>query len=309
MKRNLSFCLVAVLAVRVCGAQTISFDYFGQSPPGDTAVIFAPGVISLPNRLEAGIAFSPDASECFFTVWGTKYSSASIFYTKREGNVWSPQVEAPFSVGKYVMSPSLSADGNRLYYKYQGHIWMAERKSQWGNPTILPQPINSSSKDGGYSETSSGTAYFDSDRPGGQGKADIWRTRQVAGQPMRAENLGEAVNSPAYDAGPCVAPDESFVIFSSERAGGHSYSDLYVIFSKGSGVWTTPINIESNGAGINIDNKYTAQVNPSISPDGKCLFFARYSFGRGPEAEDIYWIALDKLIKNAKLRASSEDLI
>jgi len=130
---------------------------------------------------QGGSVFSPDGSECFFTVWGSQYSSASIFYTKREGNMWSTQVEAPFSVGKYVMSPYLSADGNRLYYKYQGHIWMAERKSQWSNPTILPQPINSSSKDGGYSETSSGTAYFDSDRPGGQGKADIWRTRQVAG--------------------------------------------------------------------------------------------------------------------------------
>jgi len=61
---------------------------------------------------------------------GNKYSSASIFYTKREGNVWSPQVEAPFSVGNTSCLPILSADGNRLYYRYQGHIWMAERKFQ-----------------------------------------------------------------------------------------------------------------------------------------------------------------------------------
>jgi len=131
MKRNLSFCLVAMLAVRVCSAQTISCDYFGQSPPGDTAVIFAPGVISLPNRLEAGIAFSPDASECFFTVWGTKYSSASIFYTKREGNVWSPQVEAPSLSANTSCLPICPRTANSFTTRYQGHIWMAERKFQW----------------------------------------------------------------------------------------------------------------------------------------------------------------------------------
>jgi len=67
MKRNLSFCLVAMLAVRVCSAQTISCDYFGQSPPGDTAVILPPASslfpiawkLESPSRLTQASASSP----------------------------------------------------------------------------------------------------------------------------------------------------------------------------------------------------------------------------------------------------------
>ena len=42
--------------------------YFGQISPGKTPQIFAPGILSLTNRMEARIAFSPDGTECFFTV-------------------------------------------------------------------------------------------------------------------------------------------------------------------------------------------------------------------------------------------------
>jgi hypothetical protein len=38
-------------------AQVDSIDYFGQTPLGDSAVIFAPGIISLPNRSECALSF------------------------------------------------------------------------------------------------------------------------------------------------------------------------------------------------------------------------------------------------------------
>jgi len=40
-------------------------DYFGQTPPGDSALIFAPGIISLPGRSEYKIIFSPNGNESF----------------------------------------------------------------------------------------------------------------------------------------------------------------------------------------------------------------------------------------------------
>jgi len=73
--------------------------YLGQKPPGRTPQIFAPGILSLTNRMEARIAFSPDGNECFVTVpQDFTFFSAQIYYTKRVNNVWTPQVLAPFSL-------------------------------------------------------------------------------------------------------------------------------------------------------------------------------------------------------------------
>jgi hypothetical protein len=66
MKKLLLIIAIAFL-IQMGNAQTKSIDYFGQTPPGDEAVIFAPGIISLPNCLEVKIAFSPDGKFLFFS--------------------------------------------------------------------------------------------------------------------------------------------------------------------------------------------------------------------------------------------------
>lgn len=105
--------LLGIIALTTV-AQDKFIDYFGQTPPRDSAVIFAPGIISLPNRSECRIVFSPNGNDCFFNVWAADYSSAKIYYTKRENYIWTPQVEAPFSIGHMTSDPFLSSDGNRL---------------------------------------------------------------------------------------------------------------------------------------------------------------------------------------------------
>jgi Tol biopolymer transport system component len=270
--------------------------YFGMKLPGKTPEIFAPGIISQTNRLVDHITFSPDGSECFFTVWGAKYSSAKIFWTKRAGDAWTPQVEAPFSAGHYATSPSFSRDGNRLYFSYSGHgsedIMMVQRTAQgWSEPLRLASPINSADHNGGYSETADGIIYFTSNRPGGQGTAnlyDIWRTRQVPGQPLQVENLGTTVNSTAADFDSYIARDGSYLIFTSERPGKIGKSDLYVSFHSGNGGWAAPVNLNNYCPGINIAGYATA--GPSVSPDGRYLFFTRYTRTVTGEQEDIYWV-------------------
>lgn len=296
--RKLLLITATVSLIQLCNAQTDSIGYFGQTPPGDKAVKFAPDIISLPDRLEDHIAFSPNGNECYFSVWGINYSSARIYYTKRENNIWSPQVEAPFSVGHYAKNPFFSTDGNKLYFDYGGtepkYIWMVQRTAQgWSDPQVLPSPINSGYSDGGYSETADSIAYFTSTRPGGQGY-DIWCTHRMSGQPLQAENLGTPVNSSVSDYASYIAHDGSYLIFTSERPGGHAYSDLYITFKKESGDWIVPVNMERNGAGINIIN--TVEVSPTLSPDGCFLFFTRYTNTGGMETEDIYWVSTHILV-------------
>lgn len=275
-------------------AQNNSIDYFGQTPPGDSAVIFAPGIISLTDRLEGNITFSPDGNECFFTVHGLNYSSYKIYHTKRENNIWSPQVEAPFFVGQKNSNPFFSVDGNTLYFDSQINsatskrdIFMVQRTSLgWSDPQILPSPINSVYYDAAYSETSDSIGYFTSDRPGSQ-LHDIWYTRKTERQPIQVENLGTKVNSPSYDYSSCVAPDGSFLIFTSTRSGG---PDLYVTFSNGNGGWTVPVNMK-------IINTDAEESDPSLSPDGRYLFFTRGHGGIEPQ--DIYWVNT-KIINDIK---------
>ena len=269
--------------------------YFGQPSPGKTPQIFAPGILSLPDRLEDQVAFSPDGNECYFSVWGAKYSTPKIYWTKCLNDIWTPQVEAPFSAGHRANGPVFSADGNKLYFR-RGEpdpgVWVVRRTAQgWSDPKRLAAQIDSPYRDSPCSETADGTAYFASDRPGGQGVAnrlDLWRTRQVPGQPLEVENLGATVNSVAADFGPSVARSGSYLIFTSERAGGVGRADLYVSFPDGPDGWTAPVNLNNYCPGINLAGQ--ANVGASLSPDERYLFFTRYSRTAAGEQEDVYWV-------------------
>lgn len=72
--------------------------------------------------------------------------------------------------------------------------------------------------------------FFDSNRPGGLGGADLWTaTRASTSDAWSATtNLGPNVNSRAVDARPSLSWDGTTLYFGSTRAGGEGSSDLYV---------------------------------------------------------------------------------
>ena len=62
--------------------------YFGQNPPGMTAEIFAPGIVSVNGRYEYAVSFSPDLDEMYFS--GNKKDEVQIVYfSKLKDNKWS----------------------------------------------------------------------------------------------------------------------------------------------------------------------------------------------------------------------------
>lgn len=279
MKLKLQLKLIlffATISTFLSYSQTVpAWLYFGQTPPGDTAVIFAPGTISLTNRNEVKIAFSQDGNEVY--VDGNYY--------KRENNTWTGPVKLPFT--EDFGDPVLSVDGNKLFltacnsdYSICG-IWMAERTlGGWSEPQHLPAPINSGKIDMGYTETADSVIYIGSNRVGSWG---VWCIRRLSDS-LKAEKLDPVVNSPTA-AEPCVSPDGSYLIFNSTRNDTYGIGDLYVTFNKGTKGWTVPINMNNGGAKINIA-QYDHQ-KPSLSPDGKFLFFNRDNLS----GSDIYWVS------------------
>ena len=78
------------------------------------------------------------------------------------------------------------------------------------------------------------------------------------------ENLGPNVNT-IYDEGDAfIAPDESYIIFSSQdRSDSIGGQDLYIAYRKADGSWTQAKNM---GESVNSES---GEICPSISLDGK----------------------------------------
>jgi Tol biopolymer transport system component len=214
-----------------------------------------------------------------------------MYYTQCINNIWTEQKQAPFSVDKNAGEPFFSADGKRLYFtcwsddRSSSDIWYVERiADEWGEPQLLPSPVNTDSYDYSYSESADGVGYITSQRSGG---VDLWRVRRSPDLTYQAENLGSVVNSPTEDFSSCIAPDGSYLIFASYRSSAYSEQSLWISFNKGNDEWTAPVDMEESGAGINIRNYW--QISPSISPDGKYLFFCHHAAAR--DSIHLYWVS------------------
>ncbi|MCP3998751.1 MAG: hypothetical protein GY722_27320, partial [bacterium] len=117
-------------------------------------------------------------------------------------------------------------------------------------------------------------------------------------------NLGPAVNTERGETDSCISPDGDYVVFTSKRDEGLGDGDLYVSFKLPDDTWTKARNL---GAPVNTEHR---EFCPSVSPDGKYLFFtsrrpkntkipryrntAREALGLAPDPEladvDIYWL-------------------
>jgi Tol biopolymer transport system component len=96
------------------------------------------------------------------------------------------------------------------------------------------------------------------------------------------------VNTENSESHPFIAPDESYIIFDSSRPGGIGKGDLFICFRLANGSWSRAFN-------DTLLNTVESDWCPTVSPDGKYLFFTRNSTGNG----DIYWVDA-KIIEELK---------
>ena len=251
--------------------------YFGLPEPGGRAEPFALGIISSPDELEHGVpAWFPDGNEVVWSTLGKTYRMI------RSGGKWALPEISPFFIQHRAKNIVFSPDGKRLFFdsdspmdgtekKRDADIWVMERHVlEWSRPINLGPSVNSEQEDRVPSVARNGNLYF-------MAGYDLYRSVYKNGRYLSREKLGDGINTEYLEVGCLIAPDESYLVFSSSRPGPDGKDvglDSFISFKKRDRSWTSP---RPFGIKHGVEENFLI----GLSPDGRFLFFG---------AGDVQWI-------------------
>lgn len=263
--------------------------YLGQKSPKDTAVVFAPGIVST-DAFEFAITFSTDGRDIFFTR-RPSYEGAgnSIFHTSYNGTKWMKPKLAPFAKNEFVeLAPYCSPDENIVYFHSEREhpetgekmtnnekIWYSEKANDlWGEPIFLPGILNMGWVMG-IAAANSGVLYLCGEV---EGKSGLLSSDCVNGTYSNVNKCFDGVH-------PYIAPNEEYIIYDLILKNWEE-TELYIRFKDSNGNWGKAIRLPST------INKTRTESFARVSPDGKYLFFQRKG--------DIYWVNFDGILSKCK---------
>lgn len=268
---------------KAAGFPDLRGPYLGQQTPGDSAVVFAPDIVST-GMYTRDLAMTPDGKEIYFCVVVGNHELATIFQTREVNGQWTEPEVAPFATHpdyRY-LEPAISPDGQHFFFvsnqpnsrtgKTEASdfdIWVMERTSDgWGDPQNLGVPVNTDGDEFFPSVTRSGTLYLTRDDP--SGKSAIFRSQQNAdGSYQMPGKLGPVVNHATSQFNAFVAPNESYLIVPMfGLANSYGATDYYICFRDSLDNWTGPFNL-----GPSVNSRSGLEYSPYVSPDGDYFFF------------------------------------
>ncbi|GJL90939.1 TolB family protein [Hyphococcus sp.] len=268
---------------------TTASPYFGQKPPSMIPEVFAPGIVSIDGRLEMTISFSSDFTEMYFSA-DNEDEEKSIYFSKREDDKWTPIKRVNFTNGKKneEFHPFVSPDGKRIYFTAMDaaftdeKIWHVNRLGDtWSDAVQLDSPINDD------------LVFFSNQAENG----DLYYFNLTKGKTYYAPNKnGEfpEVREVALESGhhAFISPSQDYLILTarSDEEDGRRDNDMYVYFKEKDGAWAKPINL-GNAINTSFNEK-----TPTITPDGKYLFFGRDESDESDEnvgLANIYWVSTE----------------
>jgi hypothetical protein len=158
------------------------------------------------------------------------------------------------------------------------------------------------------SVAANGNLYFNGilDTP----SSDIYVSRFEDGRYQTPENLGPTVNTGAGNHHPFIAPDESYLLFDSQREEDtYGDFDLFISLRREDGTWSAAKNL-----GPTVNTPFS-EMSPYVSADRKYLFFAssrpaadllpagpltyaainRRLHHPGNGLKDIYWVSTEAI--------------
>lgn len=218
----------------------------------------------------------------------------AIHLSKKINGIWSEPV---------VLNPQVGSDGD-LYptaLNYNGtELYMVKRTEDnddiyvsslsgefWSKALSLNENINTHGNETHASLSGDGqTLYFTSDRRGGYGKLDIYRSHRTGNNEWgEAVNLGEMINTEEDEETPFIINDGSRIFFSSKGHFNMGGFDIFYCNLLDDNTWNDAINI---GHPINTtgDNLFYFPVG-----NGEQAYYSR-RLKEEPFVSDIYYLEI-----------------
>jgi len=275
--------------------------YFGLTPPGLNPEVFAPGIVSDSTWAEhCQVAISPKGDEIYWSAWSGKYpkadgtgSTEQIYFSQFINGEWTKPALAEFVKNHLTIlngGPVFSPDGNRLYFYSVDRpgglgsmdTWYVEKiDGKWSEPVNAGEPYNSSDDNWSPIFTGLGNAYMNFDKT----------VKYKYDNKNFSKPDSIVIHKDFWPIFPIyISPDESYAIFDSFKKDNFGDLDLYISFKTQNDKWGDPINM-----GNKINTKLRERF-PTVSPDGKYMFFMRHTPG-----QDFFWVSTD-IIKDLKIQ-------
>jgi hypothetical protein len=305
---NNNICLVITgifFGFRLSAQNIESIHLLDSIPPGKTARVFAPGIISTNAIEHSAPSFSRDGNTVLWAIMKMPSYQTCLLEMNFADNKWSLAHAPSFAdTTANEVYPNFSNDGDTLFFcsdrkssamsSKSNTMWYVIKTTRgWSEPNLLD---TNSFKEDIYanSVSANGTQYF-TIGPHGTSDWNIYKTDYLG----KISPLPTSINTEGYEDGPFIAADESYLVFESDRRTTTERNlDLYISFRATNGNWTEPLNM---GPEINTPS---AERFARVSPGGEYLFFGRNT-GKG---FDIYCIDAG-IINELKKKAARSGLL
>ena len=170
-------------------------------------------------------------------------------------------------------SPSLALDGSSMIFtrnvgQEDFYIAAIDSLSQFKHASPLFN-LNTYQNEGAHAISADGRfmVFTACDRRDVFGSCDLYYSMLLDNKWTLPVNMGNRVNSAAWDSQPTLSADGRTLIFSSRRLGTKGGADLWATWRDEKNAWVTPVNLGS------VINSSGNDESPFLHPDGQTLYF------------------------------------
>lgn len=201
------------------------------------------------------------------------------------------RVSEPLNSNDNEGAQCISQDGRFIVFTICGEgglgscdlYWSKKIGDRWSKPRNLGAAVNSRYWDSQPSFSIDGkTLYFTSNRPGGKGGKDIWKTTlNENGRWNKAVNLGNSINTTQDETCPFIHYDDQTLYFASNGHIGMGGFDIFYSRKLNDTTWSMPTNI---GYPINTSDE---EMNLIVGASGNTAIFSSDKLD-GYGGQDLY---------------------
>ena len=267
-------CIVFLMSCDEENSSRKTYMLLSAIQPGQNPELFGLDLVSMPGRHEYAMSISPTGDEVLFSAETPDSGVSQILYSRFVDGKWTvPEVmNLTPDPTDGEMEASFSPDGDEIFFtRYDstdwGKIYMVSRTdSGWSKPVSADSTINSNVV---FYPTiaDDGTIYY----------TNVDEKKIYKAEPDSTGYSAAVALDLPFGVHSFISPDEDFMLFDFE-------GDIYISYREDDG-WGVPEKLNEY---INTEFSETC---PTLSPDGKYLFFSRYN--EPNNVSNIYWVKAD----------------